>query len=315
MNAMPVSSRWSRPAGVALLAAAAALPAIASNYVIDVGLTIATYSILGLGLNIVVGYAGLLDLGYAAFFAIGAYASAILTTRYGLGFWSAMLVGVLLSTIGGFLVSLVTFRVRGYYLALATLAFAGLVRIVIGHWNGFTGGMMGIRAIPAPALGPWVLDSPLALFYLSGALCCLAVVLYNAIAYSMKGRALMALRDNEMAARASGLGVRQLKIVAFTLSAVFPAVGGSLMAHYYTAITPDLGSIQETVTMLVIVIIGGLGSAAGALFGSAVVNLVPELFRDLGDYRLLAYGLILFGMILYQPQGLFSIGRRLAWRP
>ena len=269
---------------------------------------------MALGTNVILGLAGQLSLSHAAFFAIGAYASALLTTRYGLDAWSAMTAGVLVAAVAGALISLVTFRVRGYYLALVTLAFAELVRIIIGHWNSFTGGMMGIRAIPAPKLGPWTIDSPLSFFYLGALIAVIALAVYDAIAYSVKGRALIALRDDEVAASASGLGVQRLKIIAFTLSAIFPAIGGSLMAHYYSAITPDLASMNETVTVLVIVVIGGLGSATGALFGSVIVNLVPELFRNFGDYRLLAYGVILFVTVLYQPGGVFSISRRLAWR-
>jgi branched-chain amino acid transport system permease protein len=284
------------------------------DYTLRILITIVVYGMMALGTNLILGLSGQLSLSHAAFFALGAYCSAILTTRYGADFWSGMLVGVALAAFSGFLVSLVTFRVRGYYLALVTLAFAELVRITIGHWNSFTGGMMGVRAIPAPMIGEFRLESPLAFFYLSSVFCAVAAILYDVIAYSVKGRSLMALRDDEIAARASGIPVQKLKITAFTLSAIFPAIGGSIMAHYYTAITPDLASMHETVTVLLIAIVGGLGSIAGALFGSVVINLFPELFRNLGDYRLLAYGLILFAMILYQPNGLFSISRRLVWR-
>jgi branched-chain amino acid transport system permease protein len=204
--------------------------------------------------------------------------------------------------------------VRGYYLALVTLAFSELVRIVLSHWNSLTGGMMGVRAIPAPTLGPWTIDTPLQFFYLAAAFFIVGVVFYDAVCYSVQGRALMALRDDETAARACGIRVQRLKVVAFALGAIFSACGGSLMAHYYSAITPELGLMSETVAVLVIAVLGGLGSIAGALFGSAVVNLVPEVFRTFGDYRLLAYGLLLFATVLFQPQGVFSISRRLARR-
>lgn len=304
-------AKWAAIIGSVVVLAAAPF---FEDYTLRILITIVVYGMMALGTNLILGLSGQLSLSHAAFFALGAYCSAILTTRYGFDFWSGMLVGVVVAAASGFLVSLVTFRVRGYYLALVTLAFAELVRITIGHWNSFTGGMMGVRAIPAPRIGNWELDSPLAFFYLSAAFCILAVIFYDAIAYSVKGRSLMALRDDEVAARASGLPVQSLKIAAFTLSAIFPAIGGSIMAHYYTAITPDLASMHETVTVLLIAVVGGLGSAAGALLGSAIVNLFPELFRNFGDYRLLAYGLILFAMIIYQPNGVFSISRRLAWR-
>ncbi len=299
---------------VAGVVAALAIAPFLGDYALRILITIVVYAMMALGTNVILGLAGQLSLSHAAFFAIGAYSSALLTTHYGLDAWSAMAVGAMLAAAAGALISLVTFRVRGYYLALVTLAFAELVRIIIGHWNSFTGGMMGVRAIPAPRIGPWVIDSPLSFFYLSAVIGVIGLAVYDAIAYSVKGRALIALRDDEVAASASGLGVQRLKIVAFTLSAVFPAIGGSLMAHYYSAITPDLAAMNETVTVLVIAVIGGLGSAAGALFGSVIVNLLPELFRNLGDYRVLAYGVILFVTVLYQPGGVFSISRRLAWR-
>ena len=285
-----------------------------SDYMLRVLVTIAVYSAMSLGVNLILGLTGQLSLSHAAFFAIGAYASGLLTTRLGFSFLSAMTVGVFVAAALGALVSLATFRVRGYYLALVTLAFAEIIRVTIGHWTSATGGMMGVRGIPAPKIGPWTIDTPLSYFYLSMVFCLIAFTLYDAIAFSIKGRALMAIRDDELAARACGLPVLPLKIAAFTLSAIFPAIGGSIMAHYYTAISPDLAQMSETVSILLIVVIGGLGSAAGAVFGAVAVNLLPELFRNFGDYRLFVYGVILLLMILYQPNGVFSIGRRLARR-
>jgi branched-chain amino acid transport system permease protein len=299
------------------LGSAVALCAIApwlSDYALRVLVIIAVYSAMALGTNIILGLAGQLSLCHAAFFAIGAYATALLTTRFGFGWLSAMAVGALAAATLGGLVSLVTFRVRGYYLALVTLAFAEIVRITLGHWTSATGGMMGVRAIPAPHVGPWAIDTPLAFFYLGMAFCAVTFALYDAIAFSVKGRAMLALRDDEVAARATGLPVLRLKISAFVLSAIFPAVGGSIMAHYFTSITPDFALMGETILILVIVVIGGLGSAAGAVFGAIVVNVIPEAFRQFGDFRLLTFGAILLAMIIYQPNGVFSIARRLARR-
>jgi branched-chain amino acid transport system permease protein len=296
--------------GIILCAAAPFL----GDYALRILLVIAVYSAMALGVNVILGLAGQLSLCHAAFFAIGAYASALLTTRFGLGFGTAMAVGVLVSALLATVVALATFRVRGYYLALVTLAFAEIMRVTIGHWTSVTGGMMGVRRIPPPQVGPWTIDSPLGFFYLAMAFCAVAFALYDAVAFSVKGRAMAAIRDDELAARASGLPVLKLKVAAFVLSAVFPSVGGSIMAHYYTSITPDFALLGETVSILVIVVIGGLGSAAGAVFGATVLNLIPELFRQLGDFRLLVYGVILLLVVIYQPHGMFSIGRRLARR-
>jgi branched-chain amino acid transport system permease protein len=282
------------------------------EYAQRIAFQIALYAFMALGTNLVLGLAGQLSLAHAAFFAIGAYSSAILTTRLGFDFWSGLSVGALIAFVAGIAVSLVTFRVRGYYLALVTLAFAEIVRVIISYWIDLTRGMMGIRGIPPITIGPWELSSPLAMFYVAFVFCAVGMVIYQAITYSTVGKALLALRDDELAARSTGLDTRQLKVIAFSIGAVYASCGGSIIAHYYTAITPDLASLHETIAILVILVIGGLGSAAGAVFGSTVVNLLPEIFRGFGDYRLLAYGIILFLMILYQPQGVFSISRRLA---
>ncbi len=299
-------------AGAALAAAALAAAPFAGDYLVRIMTLIAIYALMALGTNVLLGLAGQLGLCHAAFFAIGGYASAIATTKWGAGAWAGLLLGVLVSGLAGLAVSLVTFRLRGYYLALVTLAFSELTRVLISYWVGVTGGMMGIRGVPPVRIGPWSLDTPLEMFYLCAAFLLAGVVAYRAVAYSVIGRALVAVRDDEAAARASGLDARALKVFAFVASALFAAVGGSLYAHLLTSISPELASMHETIAVLMISVLGGLGSAAGALFGASVVHLLPELFRELGDYRLLAYGAILFVMILYQPQGIFSIWSRLA---
>jgi branched-chain amino acid transport system permease protein len=297
---------------VALALVAVVVAPFLGEYAQRILFQIALYAFMALGTNLVLGLAGQLSLAHAAFFAIGAYSSAILTTRWGFDFWSGLAVGATIAFLAGVAVSLVTFRVRGYYLALVTLAFAEIIRVIISYWIDLTRGMMGIRGIPPITIGPWELSSPLAMFYVALGFCVAGVAVYQAVTYSTVGRGLLAVRDDELAARSTGLDTQRLKVFAFALGAIYASCGGSIIAHYYTAITPDLASLHETVAILVILVVGGLGSAAGAVFGSAVVNLLPEIFRDFGDYRLLAYGVILFLMILYQPQGVFSIGRRLA---
>jgi branched-chain amino acid transport system permease protein len=299
------------PAGLLLLVTIAA-SFVLGDYALRIMIIIALYAMAALGTNLVLGLAGQLSLSHAGFFAIGAYASAILTTRAGLDFWGALASGALIAFILGIAVSFVTFRVQGYYLALVTLAFAELVRIVISYWINLTHGMMGIRAIPSPTLFGLDLDTPQRLFYVAIGFLCVGLVVYQAITYSVIGRSLIACRDDEIAARSSGLSTWRLRSFVFAVGAVYSSCGGSLLAHYYTAITPDLASMNETLTVLVIAVIGGMGSAAGAVFGSTIVNLLPEAFRGIGDYRMLAYGVILLAVILFRPQGMFSVGDRLA---
>jgi branched-chain amino acid transport system permease protein len=301
-----------RGIGVALIAATAAAAPFLDDYYLRVLIIIALYAFMALGMNVILGLAGQLNLSHSGFLAIGAYASALLTTRAGLDAWTAMAAGAVLSALFAVLVSFATFRVRGYYLALVTLAFAEIVRVVISYWINLTRGMMGVRGIRAVNVGSFTFDTPLGFFWLSLAFLAIGLLAYRLIAYSTTGRALIALRDDETAARSTGLACTRLKVFAFVVSAVYASVGGSLLAHYYTAITPELANVHETVVVLTIAVVGGLGSAAGAIGGSAFVNLLPEAFRSFGDYRLLGYGVILLATILFQPQGLFSITRRLA---
>jgi branched-chain amino acid transport system permease protein len=301
-----------RGIGVALIAATAAAAPFLDDYYLRVLIIIALYAFMALGMNVILGLAGQLNLSHSGFLAIGAYASALLTTRAGLDAWTAIAAGAVLSALFAVLVSFATFRVRGYYLALVTLAFAEIVRVVISYWINLTRGMMGLRGIRAVNVGSFTFDTPLRFFLLSLAFLAIGLLAYRVIAYSTTGRALIALRDDETAARSTGLACTRLKIFAFVVSAVYASVGGSLLAHYYTAITPELANVHETVVVLTIAVVGGLGSAAGSIGGSAFVNLLPEAFRSFGDYRLLGYGVILLATILFQPQGLFSITRRLA---
>ncbi len=301
-----------RGIGVALIALVAVVAPFLDDYYLRVLIIIVLYAFMTLGMNVILGLAGQLNLSHSGFLAIGAYASALLTTRAGFDAWSALAVGAVMSALFAVLVSITTFRVRGYYLALVTLAFAEIVRVVISYWIDLTRGMMGVRGIQAVNIGSLAFDTPLRFFWLSLAFLALGLLVYRLIAYSMIGRALIALRDDETAARSTGLACTRLKVFAFVVSAVYASIGGSLLAHYYTAITPELASVHETVVVLTIAVVGGLGSAAGAIGGSVFVNLLPEVFRSFGDYRLLGYGIILLATILFQPQGLFSITRRLA---
>ena len=301
-----------RVIGVALIVVAAIIAPFLDDYYLRVLIGICVYGFMTLGVNIILGLAGQLNLSHSGFLAIGAYASALLTARAGLDAWSAMAVGITLSILLAALVSFATFRVRGYYLALVTLAFAEIVRVIISYWIDLTRGMMGVRGIPSINIGAITFDTPLRFYWLSLGFLAAGLFAYRLIAYSTIGRSLIALRDDETAARSTGIACTRLKVFAFVVSAIYASIGGSLLAHYYTAITPDLGSVHETVTVLTMTVVGGLGSAAGAVGGSAFVILLPEVFRSFGDYRLLGYGIILLAVILFQPQGLFSITRRLA---
>jgi branched-chain amino acid transport system permease protein len=297
-------------AGVAVLALATA--PFLGDYLLRILTVVAIFALITLGMNLVLGLSGQLSLCHFTFVAIGAYSSALLSTKLGCGFWTGMACGIMVSVLFAVALAVCTFRVRGYYLALVTLAFAEIVHVVISYWVPVTGGMMGVRRIPPVILAGVPIQSTLGMFYISALFLLAALLAYQLLALSPFGRALVAVRDDETAARASGLNTRLLKLWAFAGSAVFAAIGGSLYAHMLSAVSPDIAGIDGTVEVLVMAVLGGLGSAAGAVFGSAIVNILPEFFRQVGDYRLLVYGVLLFVMILYEPQGLFSITRRMA---
>jgi branched-chain amino acid transport system permease protein len=282
------------------------------DYLLRIMTIIAIFALIALGMNLVLGLSGQLSLCHFAFVAVGAYSTAVLSTKLSLGFWAGMAGGMGLAAALAAIVAAFALRVRGYYLALVTLAFGEIIHIVISYWVPVTGGMMGIRRIPPVTLAGFPIVTTLGMFYVCALFLMLSVLVYQFLILSAFGRALIAVRDDEAAARSSGVDARLLKIAAFVGSAVFAAVGGSLYAHLFSAISPDVAALNGTIEILVITVLGGLGSAAGAVFGAALVNVLPEIFRQAGDYRLLIYGIVLFIMILYQPQGLFSIKRRLA---
>jgi branched-chain amino acid transport system permease protein len=305
MNALlQVSSRWSRAAGVALLAAAAALPAIASNYVIDVGLTIATYSILGLGLNIVVGYAGLLDLGYAAFFAIGAYTTALLETLLHFSFWETLPFSLAFAGASGIVIGYPTLRLRSDYLAIVTLGFGEITRIVATNLD-ITGGPNGIYGIASPSLFGYEISSPRAVYELGIAFLVLVLVFAIRLGQSRLGRAWTSIREDEAAAEAVGVPTLRVKLLAYVMGALIGGFGGSLFAARFGTIDPTGFTYLQSVTILIVVVLGGRGSIPGVILGAVIVAGLPEMLRFLNLWRIFAFAIGLVILMLLRPQGLW----------
>ena len=270
---------------VAAVLAAIALPSFGSPYLIDVGTQVLIYVMLGLGLNVVVGYAGLLDLGYAAFFAIGAYTTALLMVRYHAAFWP-------------------TLRMRSDYLAIVTLGFGEIVRIAATNLS-FTGGPEGVYGIPHPKIGAFVLRSPQALYVLGMAFVVLVLAGSYNLARSRLGRAWLAIREDEAAAQAAGIYPVYFKLMAYVLGAVFAGAAGAFFAVKLTAINPSSFTFIQSVTILMVIILGGMGSLPGVILGAAVIVILPEALRAFDQVRMLAFGIGLILLMLVRPQGLW----------
>jgi branched-chain amino acid transport system permease protein len=298
-------------AGIALLVLAL-LPAVAGSYVGQVLMMVGLYILMGMGLNLEVGLAGLLDLGFVAFFAVGAYTTALLTADAPhalahLSYWAAMPVAVFLSIIVGVLFGLPVLGVRGDYLAVATLGLGEIVRVIVqsDFAAPLLGGAQGILQIPKPQLGDFVLRSPVSLFYLTLVASAIAAFVAWRLENSRLGRAWMALRDDEDVAQALGINLVRSKLLAYGLGAAFAGLAGSIFATMLTSVYPSSFQLLISINVLALIIVGGMGSLPGVVLGSIALIGLPELLREFGEYRYLFYGAVLIVMMRLRPEGLW----------
>jgi branched-chain amino acid transport system permease protein len=316
--------------GATLLALALSFPflPIADRQLVDILTVILIYVMLGWGLNIVVGLAGLLDLGYVAFYAVGAYSYALLATAAGLGFWACLPVAGLLAAFAGFVLGFPVLRLRGDYLAIVTLGFGEIVRIVLVNWWQFTGGPNGIGDIPRPSFFglPFTrnpaegTDSFHTFFGLDFSTYHRTAFLYYVILacalltnwFTLRvrrlplGRAWEALREDEIACKALGLNPTNVKLAAFACGAMFAGFAGSFFAARQGFISPESFVFIESAVILAIVVLGGLGSQLGTILAAMVLIGVPEMFRELEDFRMVAFGLSMVLIMIWRPSGLLA---------
>jgi branched-chain amino acid transport system permease protein len=267
------------------------------------------YSILALGLNIVVGYAGLLDLGYAAFFAVGAYAVGILTTTFGWNFWATLPVAVLAAMLAGIIIGGPTLRLRSDYLAIVTLGFGEIVRIAARNLK-ITGAASGITGIEQPWLFGWHIATPVDFYYVFLVLTIIGILVSVRLANSRLGRAWLYVRHDEDAAEAMGIDRVRVKLAAYVIGAIYGSIGGAFFAVNFTAISPESFSFKQSTLFLMAVILGGMGKIPGVILGAFVVVLAPELLRDLGSFRYLIFAVGLLLIMLYRPSGIWPVGNR-----
>ncbi|MCC7360552.1 MAG: hypothetical protein IT317_13805 [Anaerolineales bacterium] len=308
------AQRYTRLAVASLLLAV--MPLVLGTYMAEVLDQVGIFILMGLGLNIVVGFAGLLDLGYVGFFAIGAYVMGILTSpelhSYNFSWWAALPLAVGLTILAGVILGIPVLKVRGDYLAIITLGFGEIIRLLAlsDALKGFTGGPQGIQLIAKPALGGFVFNDQVRLYYLLLLGCLLVGFIAIRLRDSRLGRAWMAMREDEDVAQAIGINLVTTKLLAFASGAAFAGFAGAIFAAKVGAVYPQSFGFLISINVLALIIIGGLGSLPGVVVGALALVGLPELLREFAEYRLLVYGIVLVVMMLYRPEGLWPEAAR-----
>jgi branched-chain amino acid transport system permease protein len=322
--------RWARWAGPLLLGLAVALPFLpwTDRRLLDIATLVVTYVMLGWGLNIVVGLAGLLDLGYVAFYAVGAYSYALLALYFDLGFWTCLPFAGIMAAFAGILLGFPVLRLRGDYLAIVTLGFGEIVRIILLNWYQFTKGPDGLSGIPRPTFFglPMTRDAPdggatfhsffgleyapidrlIFLYYLALALALVTNLFTLRIRKLPVGRAWEALREDEIACRSLGVHPRNTKLTAFAIGAMFGGFGGAFFATRQGFVSPESFTFIESAIILAIVVLGGMGSQIGIVLAAILLIGLPEVFRELNLYRMLAFGIAMVAIMTWRPRGLLA---------
>ena len=316
---------------IGLIVAALIWPFFGSRGAVDIATLILIYVLLGLGLNIVVGLAGLLDLGYVGFYAAGAYTYALLSHYLGWGFWICLPLAGMAAATFGFLLGFPVLRLRGDYLAIVTLGFGEIIRLFLRNLTDITGGPNGISSIPKPTFFGLTFDrsaaegmptfheyfgidynpvSKVVFLYLVALLLALAALfVINRLLRMPIGRAWEALREDEIACRALGMNPTVIKLSAFTLGATFAGFAGSFFAARQGLVTPESFTFIESAIILAIVVLGGMGSQLGVILAAIVMILLPEMMREFSEYRMLMFGAMMVLMMIWRPQGLLPMQR------
>ncbi len=307
------------PLAIGLCILVGVFPLIFSPYQTSIMTTALMYVVLGLGLNIVVGLAGLLDLGYVAFYAVGAYSYALLNHHFGLGFWAALPLGAMLAAVFGILLGFPVLRLRGDYLAIVTLGFGEIIRLVLENWNDFSFGPSGIAGIDRPGLFGMSLNlhqSTLFIYYIMLVMVLFTILVVTRLRNSRIGRAWIALREDEIACQAMGIDKTRTKLTAFALGATWAGMVGCIFAAKTTFINPASFTFMESAIILSIVVLGGMGSILGVVLGAFILILLPEYLRAFSEYRMPVFGASMVLKMDFRPQGLISkVQRHYEFKP
>ncbi len=292
---------------VLLAGAALVLPFCTSNYLVEVVTVAFLYAILATALNITVGLTGVLVLGFIGFYAIGAYVTGMLTARFALcNFWVALPLSGLTAMVFGVLLGIPTLRLKGDYLAIVTLGFGEIVKIFLNNLDALTGGPNGILGIKRPCFGFFTVDSVTGFYYFAFAFLAVTIFILSRIINSRFGRAWVAVRENEMAAGALGIDVFRKHLLSFSISAFFAGIAGALFAAKQGFISPDSFTFYESVLVLCMVVLGGLGNIAGSVLGAFLLIVVPEFLREFALYRMLIFGAVMIAFMIFRPHGILG---------
>lgn len=276
-----------------------------SSYSLSIAIFAGINSLMAIGLCILMGYAGQVSLGQAGFYGIGAYVSSILSLHYGLPVIISLFIASLVSALASVILAIPALRLKGHYLAVATLGFGEIIHVILNEWG--PGGPSGFGDIPKFSLLGYRFDDPQSFYYLIWFTVMTIMAFSICLINSRFGRALRAMHDSETASNAMGVDVPNLKIKVFVLSAVYASIGGSLYAHYVTFISPSSFSLFQSVLVLMMVVVGGITNIWGAIVGAIIITLLPELLREFKEYDILVYGLILILTLLFFNKGLVPL--------
>ncbi|MFA7437407.1 high-affinity branched-chain amino acid ABC transporter permease LivM [Castellaniella sp.] len=327
----PITDAVRRKVILVLVLFALVWPFFTGRAQVDIATLVLIYVMLGLGLNIVVGYAGLLDLGFVGFYAVGAYTYALLYHWLGWTFWEALPFSGLVSAFFGYILGFPVLRLRGDYLAIVTLGFGEIIRLLLINLYDFTGGPDGVSGIPKPSLFGYQLtrrsldgsptfheafgipfnsqDVVIYLYLLALILVLITLFVTSRLIRMPIGRAWEALREDEIACRSLGLNPRNIKLSAFTMGAMFAGFGGAFFAARQGLVNPESFTFIESALILAIVVLGGMGSQVGVILAAVLLTVVPEIAREFAEYRMLIFGLVMVVMMVWRPQGLLPMKR------
>lgn len=305
---------------VALLVLACCYPLFTGRYAQDVATNVLIYICLGLGLNVVVGLAGMLDLGYIAFYGVGAYTYALLNIHFGMSFWVCLPVAAAFALTAGCIIGYPTLRMRGDYLAIVTLGFGEIVRILLNNWMSLTNGPNGILGVKPPSIFIPVFENGMSfelfylkklhfLYYIALGLAIITIIAVRHLNYSRIGRAWESIREDETAAELMGVNTFKLKLLAYAMGALFAGLAGAFFCARMRFVSPESFTFLESAMVLSMVVLGGMASIPGIILGAAALIVLPEVFREFETYRMLAFGMAMVVMMLFRPAGLIPAKR------
>lgn len=275
------------------------------NYILTIGIFTGINAIVAIGLTILMGYAGQISLGQAGFYGIGAYVSAILSLKYGLPVLMSMLIAIIVASLIAVILAIPSLRLKGHYLAVATLGFGEIIHIILNEWG--PGGPSGFGDIPPLSIFGYTLSSTVEYFYIIW-LCIVVMMIFSLnLTNSMAGKALRAMHDSEIASLTVGINIIKLKIKVFVLSAVYASFAGALYAHYVTFLSPSGFSLFYSVLILMMVVIGGISNIWGGIAGALIITLLPEVLRGFKEFDILVYGMILTLSLLFMRKGIVPL--------